>query len=324
MKGEKNSMRDKQLMIGIPTKDHPKYIRFWMSRVLDDAKTYHIDVHIYDSSENDLTKHIVSKKIEQGYSNLFYHRYDADLVPEKKIKDILVGSGYEYVWLCGDGAVLYLENTFPFISREMEKGRDLIVFNFIDRKGRYLEYTDPLKLIVEQWLVLTLYGGTIYKGDLFLEEEWDGLFSLYTANIQLCGIFDIFARKPMNVAVVDSDFCMNNVYKDKSTWAKSGHYLRTIADRMLTAVNRLPELYDPVKEQVARIFSGGKSMLRSPNLWSMRADGNLTLKKAFKYRKQIRQITGAKVTDSHYMLLWGISLAPIGVAKKMFNIFWNE
>ena len=315
-------MQEKQLMIGIPTKEHPRYIQFYLSRVLDEAKTYSIDLHILDSSESDLTEHIVRQKIAQGYSNLYYHRYDADLLPEKKIKDILVDSGYEYVWLCGDGAVLYLDNVVPFISKEMEKGRDLIVFNFIDRKERYLEYTDPIKLITEQWMVLTLYGGTIYKGDLFLEEEWNKLFSLYTANVPLGGIFDIFARKPMNVVVVDTEFCINNVYKEGSTWVKSGRFLQAVVDRMPAAVNRLPGLYDPVKEQVARIFSRGKVMLLPSNLWWLRADDNITLKKSFKYRRQIRAATGAKVTDFHYMLLWVISLVPKKTAKKMTNIFW--
>lgn len=315
-------MQEKQLMIGIPTKDHPRYIQFYLSKVLNEAKLYKIDLHIYDSSEKNLTKHIVCNKIKQGYTNLYYHRYDADLAPEKKIKDILVDSGYEYVWLCGDGAVLYLDNVVPFISREMEKNRDLIVFNFIDRKERYLEYTDPLKLITEQWMVLTLYGGTIYKGDLFKKEEWDRLFSLYTANVPLGGIFDVFARKPMNVIVTDTDFCINNIYKDGSTWVKSGHYLSAVVDRMPTAISRLPALYDPVKKQVSRIFSRGKVMLLPSNLWWLRADDNITLKKSFKYRKQIRAATGAKVTDFHYMLLWGISLVPKKVAKKMTNIFW--
>ena len=42
-------MQEKQLMIGIPTKDHPRYIQFYLSRVLDEAKTYSIDLHILDS-----------------------------------------------------------------------------------------------------------------------------------------------------------------------------------------------------------------------------------------------------------------------------------
>lgn len=321
-KGEKNNMQEKQLMIGVPTKDHPRYIQFYLSRVLDDAKAYNIDLHIYDSSENDLTEHIVNQKIEQGYSNLYYHRYDANLLLEEKVKDILVDSRYEYVWLCEDGAILYLENTVPFISREMEKGRDLIVFDFLDRKERYLEYTDPLKLIVEQWMVLTLYGGTIYKGDLFLNEEWDRLFSLYTNNVPLGGIFDIFARRSLNAVVVDTEFCINNVYKDGSTWVKSGNYLQAVVDCMPTAVDRLPELYNPVKKQVARIFSRGKLMILPSSLWWLRANGNLTFKKAFKYRKQIRTATGAKVTNFHYMLLWGISIIPHKTAKKMANIFY--
>ena len=309
-------MREKQLMIGIPTKDHPRYIQFYLSKVLDVAREYGIDLHIYDSSETNLTENIIYKRIESGYSNLYYHRYDAGLAPEKKIKDIFVGSGYEYVWLCGDGVVLDLENILPFVIREMKQNRDLIAFNCIDGKGRYTQYDDPIKLILEQWVSIALYGGTIYKGELFSGQEWDRLFPLYTANIPLAGTFDILSRKTINVVSVDTWFCVHSVYKEESTWITDGRLLQAVVDDMPAAVKNLPQRYDPVKKTVAKLFSSGRDMLLAPNIWWLRTTNNVTPQKVIKYRKQLREIT-----DTNYLLFLGGSFVSKKIAKKLSNIF---
>lgn len=309
-------MKKKQLMIGIPTKDHPRYIQFYLSKTLDKAKESGIDLHIYDSSETNLTKDIVNKKIEREYSNLYYHRYDAGLAPEKKIKNILVDSGYEYVWLCGDGVILDLENILPFVIREMEKKRDLIIFNGGNGKGRYTEYDDPVKLILDQWESISLYGGTIYKGEFFSEQEWNKLFPLYTDNIQLAGAFDILSRKAINVVSVDTWFCVQSVYKEESTWIMDGRLLQTAVDHIPAAVNNLPQRYDPVKKTVAKTFSTGRDMLLAPNIWWLRTTNNVTPQKVVKYRKQLR-----KITDTNYLLFLGASFVPRKIAKKLSNIF---
>lgn len=309
-------MREKQLMIGVPTKDHPRYIQFYLSKILDQTKEYGIDLHIYDSSETNLTQDIVNKKIERGYSNLYYHRYDAGLAPEKKIKNILVSSGYEYVWLCGDGVILDLDNILPFTISEMEKNRDLIIFNFTDGKGRYTEYDDPIKFILEQWVAIALYGGTVYKGNFFSEQEWDELFPLYTDNIQLAGVFDILSRKTINVVGVDTWFCVHSIYKEESTWITDGRLLQTVVDHIPAAVNNLPQRYDPVKKTVAKFFSTGRDMLLAPNIWWLRSTNNITPQKTVKYGKQLREIT-----DTNYFLFLGASFVPKKIAKKLANIF---
>ena len=312
-------MKEKQLMIGIPTKDHPKYIQIYLARILDDARSYGIDVHIYDSSGDDQTKNIVIRRIENGYDNLFYHKCDIDditLPPTQKMKYILVDSGYKYAWLCGDGVMLNLDNVMPYVQEEMKKNRDLIIFGGNENKDRYIEYNDPLKLIVEQWKAISLSGGAIYKGDLFSEEEWNTLLPIYTDNIQLAGIFDIFSRKKMNVVSVDTAFCTESPYKSESTWITGGHLLQVVVDHIPTAVDRLPQMYEPVKERVRRSFSESRGMLLPPNIWWLRATENITPAKTRQYKKQLKRIT-----DTKYVLFMGASLIPKKAAEKLANIF---
>lgn len=311
-------MREKQLMIGVPTKNHPEYIQIYLARVLEDARFYGIDLHIYDSSEDNLTENIVKDRIKSGYDNLYYHRYNDDDItqpPVIKLKDILVDSGYEYVWPCGDGVMLNLNTIMPYIEKETNADRDLIIFNEIDRRHGYVEYTDPVKLIVERWKALSLYGGAIFKGDLFLAGEWDRLFSKYPDNIHLAGIFDIFAGRSLNAISMDTYFCIANPYKREATWITGGRLLQAVADRMPSEVNELPHLYDPVKKQVARSFAELRDMFLPPNIWWLRANDNISPKKTIEYRKQLREIT-----DTKYILFLTGSFVPKGIARKIANI----
>lgn len=67
-------MEKGQLLIAVPTKDHPQYIAYYLSEVMPDAKRYHVDVCIYDSSAGNATKDIVEEKVSQGYGNLSYRK----------------------------------------------------------------------------------------------------------------------------------------------------------------------------------------------------------------------------------------------------------
>lgn len=312
-------MTNKKLMIGIPTKNHPVYIQVYLARVLHDAKDYGIDLHIYDSSDNNLTEEIVKRKIQNSYDNLYYHRCIVDDIstpPAEKIKNILVGSGYEYVWLCGDGVMLNLDNVMPYVDQEMKKNRDLIIFGNFDSTYGYTEYTAPIKLMAEQWKSLSLYGGTIYRGNLFSEDEWAKLFPVYTDNIQLAGIFDLFARKPLNAVSVRTAFFTGNPYKEEATWISGGNLLQTVVDHIPSAVDKLPEMYSSVKAQTGRSFSELRGMLLPPNLWWLRATGNITPQKVIKYRKQLK-----KISDTKWVFFMGASLVPQKLAEKLSNIF---
>lgn len=312
-------MRTKQLMIGVPTKNHPDYIQIYLARILEDAKTLGIDLHIYDSSDDNHTEKIVRDRIESGYENLYYHRCvvdDITMPPVGKLKNILVNSGYEYVWPCGDGVMLNINCILPFLEEEMLKNRDLIVLNEVDHRCGYREYCDPVELIVEQWKAMSMYGGVVFKGGLFTEKEWDSLFSKYPHNIHMTGVFDFFARNPMNAVSVDMWFTVTNPYKKISTWISGGRLLQAVVDQMPEEIYKLPPLYDPVKERVARSFAEVDDMLLPPNIWLLRVNDNISPKKTIRYRKQLKRIT-----DTAYFLFLAGSFVPKKIAKKMANIF---
>lgn len=167
-------MQENQLLIAVPTKDHPEHIRYYLSELLPDAKKHHVDVCIYDSSSTEDIKHIVDGWHACGYTNLFYNKQDRNIKFWEKLKDIFVQEKYRYIWLCGDGFVPCLETSIDTLEEEMDKGRDLIGFTTRDDAELYLEVTDPLEMMEKYWDESTCWAPWIVGAKFFTEKLWGG------------------------------------------------------------------------------------------------------------------------------------------------------
>lgn len=315
-------MEKKRLMIGIPTKDHPKYIQFYLAKVQPLAEKYNIDIHIYDSSEDFQTEDVVKYRKKRGSKNVFYHRFPSSISQERKTGSILVDSEYEYIWLCGDAIVLNIEKSLPIVESEMDKKRDLIIISkqykrsTIENVPIYKEYYDPIELIREQWGPISLCGGAIYKRDLFTKDEWTKLFPIYRDNIQLTGLFDIFYRKKMNVVALDTDLFSVNHYKKQGTWVANGNQLKVTVSHIPYSVNQLPSYYDSVKHEVSKLFFEDLKFYPFKNLWKVRGSGNISINKVFYYRKNIKKYVSTK-----WVAFFIMALIPRNFADKISKIF---
>lgn len=116
-------MKDRELLIAVPTTNHPKLIMFYLAKTLDAALKYNIDICIYDASSNDETEKIVQRRISQGYHNLMYKKYSENALLEDRCEDIYVNYGYDYVWLCGDGCILNIDKNIDIVRKEIDKKR---------------------------------------------------------------------------------------------------------------------------------------------------------------------------------------------------------
>lgn len=310
-------MEKKQLLITIPTRNHPQYIRFYLAKVLMNARKYGVDIYISDSSDDDLTKDIVENKIKQGFDNLFYRRYPVETPAEDKMKAALINTGYDYNWLCGDGIVVNLDKTMDIVLKEMQKDRDVIVFSFFKEHDFYKEFDDPIKMLPLAWNPMSLYGGVIYKGDLFTEEEWDALFEKYGENVHFTGIFEHFLnRGSLNAVEIKTDFFIPNPYKKEATWVVGGRVLETEIDIMPYNAMDLPKEFDSVKPIAKRLFAENGNTFSKKNSWKLREYDNLTLKKVWKYRKKLRDITG-----NSWLWFAFVALVPKKFALEIADVF---
>lgn len=309
--------KEKDLMIGIPTKNHPQYIRYYLAKTLDSALKYNIDIGIYDSSDDDLTKNIVTEKINQGYSNLFYKRCSPDTLSQTKIRDILVNTGYRYNWLCGDGIVINIDKVISTVKKEIDFDRDVIIFSFFKEHVKYKEFFDCVDMLPYAWNPLSLYGGAIYKGDLFSIDEWNKLSEKYTENIHFTGIFEHFLqRKRVNAVVIKTEFFTTNPYKKDATWVIGGRILEVETKVIPKEADNLPKEFDNIKPIARRLFADNGKTFSKRNSWSLRKYDNLTLKKVWEYRKEL-----GNITDSSWIWFAIVAMVPKKIALQFADIF---
>ncbi len=311
-------MRENQLLIAVPTKDHPQYIAYYLSEIMPDAKRYHVDVRIYDSSADYATKDIVEEKISQGYENLSYQSMPEELSFWKKVKDIYVGSGYEYVWLCGDGIIVMLDKYVDIIEREMEKKRNIIAFSSLQdgsKDGISMEITESVSFMENCWNGLGIWGGSIVRGDLFQSEEWDRYEQKYRSFIHLGAYFEKFATEKLNAVYIHNSFLKLNPFKKASTWVTGKKVLEVMED-YTQVVEMMPEVYNSVKWSYAKC--GVEPYLGTESLWVLRYDGNLDGALAWKHRVLFR-----KWNISLWKVFF-IALCPQKIADLMSTIYGSK
>lgn len=310
-------MKNKQLLITIPTRNHPQYIRYYLAKVLVSAKKYGIDIYISDSSDDDSTKAIVYQKINEGFNNLFYRRYTVETPAEYKMKETLINTGYDYNWLCGDGIVINIDKTIDIVKKEMAKSRDVIVFTFFKEHEKYREFTDPIEMLPYAWNPMSLYGGVIYKGDLFQEKQWDALFDKYTENVHFTGIFEHFLnRGVLNAVEIKTDFYIPNPYKKEATWVVGGRVLEAEIDIIPRNAMDLPKEFDAVKPIAKKLFAQNGNTFSKRNSWKLREYDNITLKKVWKYKDKLRDVTG-----NSWLWFAFVAVIPKKIALQIADVF---
>ncbi len=321
-------MREKQLMIGIPTKDHPKYIQYYLAKILPASKKYNIDIYIYDSSVDDETEGIVKRRVEQGYSNLFYRRFHEEILIEDKLGYIFINNKYEYIWLCGDGVIASLEKDMDILLKEMEKGRDLILFGQALEDGfargynytgnNYIEYTDIVKFLEDCWAPLTYYGASVVRGNLFSKKQWDEYRKKYKEQVQPACFFEVFKEGEFNGVYIVQDFFEANPYKIQAEWVKKGRLFDAFTGIMANTINSLPHKYDASKKKIEKSLDKYTGSFSFSHLWILRSNGNLNLKKALKYRRQIRRMCLV-----NYKIILIVAICPKKIADTVAVILGN-
>lgn len=304
-------MNKHELMIAIPTKNHPKYIMYYLSKILDDAEKFNIDIVVMDASDDDLTDKIVKKRIRGGHKNLYYRRYAKTATLEERLLDVYVDTGYKYVWLCGDGVVINLKKDIKIVEDEIRKGRQIIVFGQYRVKDKdYVEYTDPVDFCRDCFAQNTYFGSVILQADLVTRELFEYCEKKYMEHAVPALYYELFKDgKIRAVYIYQLLFFDANPYKKNSIAMKEGRTIYAFAHLFHETIQKLPDSYDVIKKELNRWQKG---MYDWGHLWAMRANGNLNLKIYWRERKYLRLSSDKK--DIVYLL---ISLCPHRLAESI-------
>lgn len=270
-------MKTHELLIAIPTKDHPRHIMYYLSKVLDKALMFQVDILILDGSEDDVTEQIVRNRIKEGYKNLFYKKYDKSIVLEERLMDAYVDTGYKYVWLCGDGVVLNLMKDIKIIENEIEKRRQIIVFGqYKIQDKEYVEFTNSIDFCKDCFAQNTYFGSVILQADLVSKDLFEYCIKKYTEHAIPALYYELFKNGEISaVYIYQQLFFDANPYKKKSIAMKEGRTIYAFAHLFHDTIQKLPNNYNGIKKEMNRWQKG---MYEWGHLWAMRVNGNFNLK----------------------------------------------
>lgn len=305
----------KNILIAIPTFNHPQYIKYYLNSILECAQECDVDIMIMDSSDNEDTKHVVEKKQKSGYDNLLYKRYASETLYTTKAMDALLISGYKYIWLCGDGLVINLERCYEQIIKEINNDRDVIV---IDSKAREEEeFDNALSFFNKCFRPVTHWGETIVKSGLFEEQD----LRLYEKKYRdWCYPYAIFSKCGMlsnlNIIKVCIDFWTPNPYKKTSTWISDCQTIRIFSKTIVDMIDGLPDVYNTQKKAVLNAFLIQSNIYKNIKLVKWRANGNLNISVVYINIAYLIRILGFRI---FYIIF--ISLLPKRFAKTISIVY---
>lgn len=313
------SVNKSDVCILIPTYNRNDAVDYYLKKKLDYFRSIKFDVVIYDSSRNDLTKNVVEKYIRQGYSCLKYVHYkdpEDDLYGNTKVRDALLkcADDYEYVWLCGDTAILLLDEYEDQVFDLLEKKYDVIHI-YKNELGLSSEVDLDYRLFFKNFFwSMTHWCAFILSRRLIKDmEKWmTECLEMKNTGVIVYAVFKALAYGNYKIAYINHGVYKHSPCRGLAAAMKNKEMLKGFAEMINVCVDCLPGEYDEVKNIAKKSFTENTGTFSWQGAIDLRAGGSLSVKKLIRYKKHLRNMTDVPMA---WFYLW--SIVPKSVARKI-------
>ena len=279
-----------KLCIIIPTKNRPKAIEYYLRLRCQECSNFGVDLLIYDSSNDNLTKRIVERYSKKDNSTTKYYRInDDDSSLDSKLISIYKDNidKYDYIWVCRDGLLVNLWNVNNSLTTLLNSQPDLIVCYDQHQNETQISTGDycnkPEELFEKHCAHMTILGTIIVSSKLIkkiIEEV--PLDSRQNYGMwQPISFFHYFDNHDFDClfCVEHSLYLPNEYATPVSFWNKNGKALWQWGERWYTMITLLPQRYNNSKNKVLKIQTSDFHPFSIKELLILRASGSLTFKK---------------------------------------------
>lgn len=326
-----------KLCVYIPTHNRLDSVRYYLDADLEKFKNYCIDVVISDSTPNYDIRDLVEEYNKKGFENLFYRRsneassedieiakykFDAYSPACYKVysEELELADKYDYIWLCGDGVIIKIDNVINDVIKFMSEGYDIIHFTDMNDMvwGENRVFTDANDFYINDIYHVTLYGATILSKNVIKKmnnsnnlHKYLGSGFLYVMSIfEYCAINDFKAVTCMRQAFSISP------YKGHSGWMINNNALEVWGKNWVECNKQLPAIYDESKYKVLkRVSLFNDNLFIWPKMMKHRIVGSFGLQEVKKYKEYIPY-----VTDTSVFKFYVAALMPKWILKILYWI----
>jgi len=311
-------MSDK-LCVCVPTYNNLENVMKYVSLQIDIFEKWGIDVHIYDSSENDEIRSFIVSTINSGHNNLFYHSKESRISSNEKVFTIyqeMENTEYEYIWMIHDHTVCS-EAAIVHLLECLRLGEDFYVINMqADDEGIKRYSSIDNFLLCSAWR-LNSYGAAVIRRDTFLSSvNWKHMTDKYLSsrmvNYSHIGFYFERASEISGINVSEILFNRKDFWdfnRDKMiTWQSD--ILRICLECWGSIITALPDVYTN-KQDVLK--TQDRWFMSKYSLMTYKSSGIYNIKTFMKYSIWIW-----KMYPKEYFRDFLIALLPMNICRYLF------
>lgn len=312
----------KDLCVIIPTYNRADSIEYYLQTQLKNFSNNDIDVWIYDSSDNELTKKCVENYQQKGYTNLFYKFYsinDDEYGVWKTYYGLLeCAKEYKFVWLSGDTTIIQINNIANQVKSCMEERYDIIHIYRSKDVHNSQAYSDCCEIFRLFWWSMTHWCSTILSSGILMAMRRNMEYNLKQKDsfFTITSLFEFMAFHEVRFYYIKDSLFTVSPFRLKSTAHLKTGILQSWAKGQSESIDALPEIYDKYKSITKKSIDRNIYLFSFGGVIYLRADGNITMEKVREYKKYIKMVTK---TPLLWFYLW--ALIPRGIAKFFVEIF---
>lgn len=310
----------KTLCLFIPTHNREKSIEYYLQTQADNFRRNNIDIIIYDSSNNELTKDVVMSFQKKGYSNLVYKycdNKDDNYGSWKTFYGLIeCAEKYDYIWLSGDTTIIQILNIVEQVRSQMDENCDVIHIYASKEVKQSQSFEDCREIFRLFWWSMTHWCSTVFSAQMIC-----GMAEFLKDNLEKKNGFFIVSAALKYMALNTTKFYYIkdklfeiSPYRTASVCHDRKDILKSWAKWQSEAIDMLPEKYDVYKKITKKSISRNIHLFTFTGVLRLRADGNITYEKVNKYKEYIKDVATAP-------LVWFYICAriPQGFAKVIIE-----
>lgn len=312
----------KELCIVIPTYNRADSIEYYLKTQLENFSNNDIDVWIYDSSDNELTKKSVECFQQKGYTNLFYKFYSSN--------DNIYGSWktyysllecakeYKYVWLSGDTTIIQINNIMTQVRNCLKEKYDIIHIYQSKDVSQSQAYSDCCEIFRLFWWSMTHWCSVVFSADILdsMSRIMEQYLKQNNGYFIVASVFEVMSIQPIRFYYIKDSLYTVSPFRVGSTDHLKRNILDSWAKLQSETIDSLSEIYDKYKDETKKSIDRNIYLFSFGGVIYLRADGNITMEKVREYKKYIKMVTK---TPLLWFYLW--ALIPRGIAKFFVGIF---
>lgn len=303
----------KKLCVLLPTYNRAALVESYLQQRIGDFEKCAIDIAIFDSSEDELTKRVVLKFGEIHKNIAYQHLSGCNLSQKMSIAFRKCSAEYKYIWLIGDRILLNVNALIDDVNTAMNNGFDLI--HVYRNKYGILskEFDSASEFFYHFGWSMTHYSGFVVSSRIGIyvsQQLSDPIFAQNNQEFEVqMSIFRYIAKNTCKIMYINKDLYSANPIESVSSNHENRTILETWTKRWTTAIDYLPNYYDAnSKNYVMKSLSDNIGLFSCRGLLSLRCDGNLTIGRVHKYRSFI-----CKATDTNTAWFYIVALVPVRI-----------